>query len=82
MNEAERFLEQKINRAKTPKREQVQGADSADNEQSASSTPAGAGPWTPERKPGSGAKVWKVGMAVFGILMTMFWMVFFKGGCR
>ena len=82
MNEAERFLADKLKRAETPilktrpekisaQRVQTGGTDSADPE-----------PSLPKQNADSGGKGWSVAMAVFAVVMAMFWMAIFKGGCQ
>ena len=93
MTEAERYLDERLKRAAEVKSGvPAAGGNGAINpivgetrlEPAASVQPAAP---TPDAQVGRGSgegggKVWGVVMGVFVILMTMFWMAVFKGGCR
>lgn len=93
MTEAERYLDERLKRAAAVKSGvPAAGGNGAISpivgetrlEPAASVQPAAP---TPDVQVGRGSgdgggKVWGVVMGVFAILMTMFWMAVFKGGCR
>lgn len=79
MTEAERYLEEKLKRERTPAvtNEPVRVPEARGSRKAKATGGQGGG--------GSGqvgGKVWGVVMGVFAILMAMFWMAVFKGGCR
>jgi len=92
MTEAERYLDERLKRAAVVK----SGVPAAGGEQKpfdatelCQKPVEGGGQASPtldnqggRGSGGGGGKVWGVVMGVFAILMTMFWMAVFKGGCR
>ncbi len=82
MNEAERFLEEKLRRAETPTIQQAAAVEPSDSGRCESADRAPVNPPPTAPTPEAGGKVWGVAMGVFAILATMFWMAAFKGGCR
>ena len=82
MNEAERFLAEKMKMAETPTCVPSPEKGSVRDGQVQPSASAGIGAPTPSPKRDATGKAWSVGLAVFAVLMTMFWMAVFKGGCR
>ena len=81
MTEAERFLAKKLQRSEAPAGQPAAVAPSkAGPCESADRGPDGPPPTA--QAPKAGGKGWQVGMAVFAVLMTMFWMAMCKGGCR
>lgn len=82
MNEAERFLEEKLRRADTPARQPAAAVEPSDGGRCESTDWAPGNPPPTAPTPEASGKVWGVVMGVFAILATMFWMAVFKGGCR
>lgn len=82
MNEAERFLAEKMKKAEMPPRVPAPEKGSERNGQVQPSASAGTVVQTSAPKRDATGKAWSVGLAVFAVLMTMFWMAVFKGGCR
>jgi len=82
MNEADRFLEAKQKRDQAGARPAATLNKASGATESPTAAAADRGPDKTAPAVDPSGKVWKVAMAAFAILMAMFWMAVFKGGCR